>query len=87
LDALCTRITAGSYTLLHVVCHGQFTSDDGETFLYLADEAGRVDRVTASRLIERLRRLRGAHGLPRFAFLATCESAHPAAEGALGGLA
>ena len=29
----------------------------------------------------------GARGLPHFAFLATCESASPQAEGALGGLA
>jgi energy-coupling factor transporter ATP-binding protein EcfA2 len=87
LDALCTSITAGAYTLLHLVGHGRFKRSDGETFLYLADDANRVDRVAASELIERLRRLRGEHGLPRFAFLATCESADPGAEGALGGLA
>src|SRR5262249_62120080 len=46
-----------------------------------------VDAVTARRLVGRLRNLNGAHGLPHFAFLSTCESAAPEAEGTLGGLA
>ena len=38
-------------------------------------------------MIERLGNLRGARGLPQFAFLAVCESANPEAESGLGGLA
>jgi WD40 repeat protein/energy-coupling factor transporter ATP-binding protein EcfA2 len=87
LDALCERMTAEQYTLLHVVCHGQLLGGDGETVLYLAKANQQVDPVDGTRLLERLGRLRGARGLPHFAFLATCESASPEAEGALGGLA
>ena len=85
LDAVCERITAERYTLLHVVCHGQLAGD--ETVLYLAKADGQVDPVAGTRMLERLRGLRGARGLPHFAFLATCESASPKVEGALGGLA
>jgi len=94
LDALCERITAGSYTLLHLVCHGAFVTREsktsagpmGETVLYLCGATGGVAPVTASELIRRLGLLRGARGLPHLAFLSTCESAAPEAEWALGGL-
>ena len=44
---------------------------------------------SGTRLLERFTRLNPRQGFPRFAFLATCESASPTAEatGALGGLA
>jgi WD40 repeat protein len=90
LDELAKAITATHYTLLHVVCHGQYLkAGDGpaDTVLYLAAADGSVDVVTATRLIERLRNLGGARGLPHLAFLSTCESASAEAEGALGGLA
>ncbi|MGB8646669.1 MAG: CHAT domain-containing protein [Anaerolineae bacterium] len=87
LDVLCERITAERYTLLHVVCHGHWQRNDGDTILYLADAYNQVAPVTATHLIERLRRVHGARGLPHLAFLATCESASPQAEGVLGGLA
>ncbi len=85
LDALSEQITAGNYTLLHVVGHGS-VGGDGETRLYLAKEDGSVDAVTGARLLERLGRL-GA--LPRFAFLSACETASTGTEaaGGLGGLA
>ncbi len=89
LDELVTRITGGSYTLLHVVAHGWYDDSSGETALYLLDAAGQVAPVPASHLIERLEQIDGTLGLPRLTFLATCESAAPEAEraGALGGLA
>ena len=90
LDALCDRIPeAQHYTLLHVVCHGRLLQDNGkaeETVLYLSKADGAADAVTASRLIERLGKLRGGKGLPHFVFLSCCESSEPAAEGALGAL-
>src|SRR5205823_8439629 len=58
-----------------------------ETVLYLAGAHQQVEAVSATRLVERFKRVGGARGLPHFAFLATCESASPQAEGALGGLA
>jgi energy-coupling factor transporter ATP-binding protein EcfA2 len=87
LDALCERITAEHYTLLHIVCHGWHKPDDGETILYLAKADNTVDPVSGKRLLERLGRLRAARGLPHFAFLSACESAVPEASAALGGLA
>jgi hypothetical protein len=87
LDALCERLTRRSYPLLHLVCHGRYSPDLGETVLYLHNDEQQVDPVTASRLLNRLGQLGSDPGLPHFAFLATCESASPQAEGALGGLA
>jgi hypothetical protein len=87
LDALVDRLIDGRYTLLHLVCHGSFRPQTGETTLYLSTGDDQVDPVLASRLLRRLGRLRSAGSLPYFAFLATCESASPEAEGALGGLA
>ncbi len=86
LDALCQRLTAERYTLLHVVCHGAFLPGTGETVLYLSDAAGQVAHVKASDIVERLRLLGGARGLPHLTFLGSCESAAPEAEGSLGGL-
>ena len=40
LDALCERITAESFTMLHLVCHGRFEKKSGETILYF----GRKDQ-------------------------------------------
>jgi hypothetical protein len=87
LDALCERITAEAFTLLHLVCHGRFEAGERETILYLAGADGQVQPVTGKRLLERLGMLRGARGLPQFAFLSTCESAVPEAGAALAGLA
>jgi WD40 repeat protein len=87
LDELCTQLTdrTKQYTLLHFVSHGRVTKD-GETALYWSKADNTVEVVTATRLLERLKPLRGAKGLPHFTFLCTCESASPDAEGALGGL-
>src|SRR5829696_10312808 len=92
LDAIGQRITAGTYTLLHLVGHGsvaRMEADKQETTLYLAKPDGSVDPVSGTRLLERLQRLNPRQGFPRFAFLAACESASATAEaaGALGGLA
>lgn len=84
LNTLCERLTAESYPLLHIVCHGRYNPETGETALYLAGDNGLP--VTASQWIERLGRMRGARGLPHLAFLMTCESASPAAENGFGGL-
>jgi len=87
LDAVCERITAAPYTILHVVGHGAFPTDAGEPLLYLAKPDGTAAPVPAGVVIDRLGKLRGARGLPHLAFLSCCEVAAPEAEGALGGLA
>ncbi|HLO47390.1 MAG TPA: CHAT domain-containing protein, partial [Kamptonema sp.] len=75
------------YTLLHLICHGKLMAT-GETVLYWAQADNQVLPVTAEDLIGELKNI-GNHqrSLPHFAFLCTCESADPRAEGALGGLA
>jgi hypothetical protein len=83
LQNLVERLTAERYTLLHIVCHGAYNKDTGDTILYFPrDDKG--SPVTTSVLIEWLGRL---DRLPHFAFLSTCESAAPRAETGLGGLA
>jgi len=74
------------YTLLHFVCHGKLI-DNGETVLYWAQADNQVLLVTGTELLDELSNIGGRRGLPHFAFLCTCESADPRAEGALGGLA
>jgi hypothetical protein len=87
LEALCERITAGAYTILHLICHGAYDRSGEETLIFLAADNGNVDPVPATRLLQRLESLRGGKGLPQLAFLSTCHSAKPEGEGALGGLA
>lgn len=87
LDALCERLTAERYTLLHVVCHGYYDHRDGETSLFLADTNNKVNRIAATTFIRRLRTLGTTNTFPHFTFFATCESAAPEAEGAMGGIA
>ncbi|MFK0729809.1 MAG: CHAT domain-containing protein [Gloeotrichia echinulata HAB0833] len=86
LDELCKHLTDRNkqYTMLHFVSHSRVI-DGGETVLYWAKAENQVDPVTGTRLIERLRSLKGAKGLPHFTFLSTCESASPEAEAGLGG--
>ncbi|MEZ4660209.1 MAG: CHAT domain-containing protein [Caldilineaceae bacterium] len=84
LDALCDQLTQERYTLLHVVAHGMFSKRTGEVALLLANSHDQAARVTTAELIDRLRKLRGARGLPHLTFLATCDGATPEADGALG---
>ena len=83
LQNLVERLTAERYTLLHIVCHGAYKKDTGDTILYFPKE-DKGGPVTTSLLIEWLGRL---DRLPHFTFLSTCESAAPKAETGLGGLA
>ena len=82
LAQLCERLTAKRYTLLHIIAHGRYNRE-GETIVYLSNDAGEVHAVPAKELLSRLAQLAT---LPHFVFLAVCESAKPEAEAALGGL-
>jgi hypothetical protein len=84
LDELAQRLTRTTYPLLHVVCHGAFKQAAEDTVLYLSDSEQRVKPVRASELVERLRPVAR---LPYLTFLASCDSAAPAAEKGVGGLA
>ena len=75
------------YTLLHFISHGKLMAQ-GETALYWAQADNQVQPVTGEDLIGELKNIGNyQRSLPHFAFLCTCESADPRAEGALGGLA
>jgi formylglycine-generating enzyme required for sulfatase activity len=87
LDELASELTARPYTVLHVICHGQYRLGDGETFLHLCNRENAPAPVSATDFIACLRRVGGRQGLPPVIFLANCESACAQAEGALGGLA
>jgi energy-coupling factor transporter ATP-binding protein EcfA2 len=87
LDAFCDRIVAERYPLVHIVCHGTYNPRQHETSLFLSGVDGFLDRVSGSRLLERLSQLDAAAGLPHLVFLAACETASPEASEALGGLA
>ncbi|BAY91237.1 MULTISPECIES: nSTAND1 domain-containing NTPase [unclassified Tolypothrix] len=88
IDELCKHLSdrTKQYTMLHFVSHSRVIQDSGETVLYWATAENKVDPVTGTRLIERLRSLSASKGLPHFTFLSTCESASSEAEAALGGL-
>jgi WD40 repeat protein len=83
---ICKQLTAERFTLLHLVCHGMFSTRTGETAVFLRGDDGATEAVKATALLERLRELGTTHGLPHLAFLGVCESAKPEAEAALGGL-
>ncbi|MCX4241079.1 nSTAND1 domain-containing NTPase [Paraliomyxa miuraensis] len=83
---ICKRLTAERFTILHIVCHGAYSARSGETAVFLQRDDGTTGAVEATDLIERLRELGAAHGLPHLAFLGVCDSAKPEAEASLGGL-
>jgi energy-coupling factor transporter ATP-binding protein EcfA2 len=86
LAAICERVTAEPYTLMHVVSHTGRRHDDNEPFLLLATTDNQVHPVPASELVERLGVLRGARGLPHLTFLGGCETASRQAKQGLGTL-
>ena len=69
LSEIVARLREG-YDILFLVCHGAVR--DGETQLWLEDEAGATRRVPATELIDRIREL--THR-PRLVVLASCQSA------------
>jgi WD40 repeat protein len=84
LDVLCERITAETYTILHIIAHGSYIAEMKEPLLYLSNADNTTAPTNASILVNRLTKLQK---LPHLAFLCSCELAAPEAEGALGGLA
>lgn len=87
LNALAEQITDGPYTLLHIVCHGKFDPETGETVLFFAADNGQVELVAGETLLEWLSRLQGMYGPPHLIFLCACDTAAPEAEAKLGSLA
>ncbi|HLO97200.1 MAG TPA: CHAT domain-containing protein, partial [Fimbriimonas sp.] len=89
LEELSKQLTDAKkpYTLLHMVCHGSLMKDNQrDTVLFWATEDNQVKTVLGNDLVTELKNIGEHKGLPHFAFLCTCESADPRAEGALGGL-
>ncbi|MEG4871451.1 nSTAND1 domain-containing NTPase, partial [Microcoleus sp. F10-B6] len=89
LEELSKQLTDAKkpYTLLHMVCHGALMKDNQrDTVLFWATEDNQVKTVLGNDLVAELKNIGEQKGLPHLAFLCTCESADPRAEGALGGL-
>lgn len=72
LDALCAKLTATPYTILHLVCHG-VVNDQQETVLYFPKDSN-GSPVRAGELLSRLANVKH---IPHFAFICACESALP----------
>jgi hypothetical protein len=100
LSEIGKQLVSERYTLLHIVCHGIFARKairqgdgsmevvrTGETAIFLDADDGRTQPVEAGELIQQLKVLASARGLPHFAFLSVCDSAVPEAEAVIGGLA
>lgn len=77
LDALCGRLAATNYPILHLVAHGQYRPGIKQSYLYLLDAQGEVAPIPLPDLIHRLGQL---NRLPHFIFLSVCDSAQPDAE-------
>ncbi|EFO80633.1 hypothetical protein OSCT_1499 [Oscillochloris trichoides DG-6] len=74
LNTICDCLSESPCSLLHIICHGRFKKDDGESVLFLEnhDGSGQTEVVTATRFIERLSQV---VNLPYLIFLESCESA------------
>jgi len=84
LTEICKQLTADRYTVLHLVCHGDFLARTARRTSF--STTTRADEpVPATEVIKSFRPAGGRARLPHFAFLSVCDSAKPAAEGALGG--
>ena len=69
------------FDILYLVCHGAFIRD--ESWLWLEDTDGKVDRTSGTELVTRLREL---DKRPRLIVLASCQSAGASAGDALASL-
>lgn len=78
---LCQRLSTGSYTALHLVCHGAKRRNSDDTVIFLdadpslpgeVERDGRTGAVPTELLIRRLSEL--DQGIPHFAFLSVCDS-------------
>lgn len=67
---LCACLDQG-YPVIYIVCHG--TPGDDELHLWLEDDAGKIDRVPSSRLIQHIKAL--TQQKPTLLVLAACHSA------------
>lgn len=85
MDAICSALTRGHYSVLHVVAHGRHRRDGAEPVLFLSDDAGFARPISQTQLCERLRVVDVS--LPHFIFLAACESAAERSEASMGSLA
>src|SRR3990172_3963776 len=80
LTDLVARLREG-FDILYLVCHGAFIRD--ESWLWLEDTDGKVDRTSGTELVTRLRELEKR---PRLIVLASCQSAGASAGDALASL-
>ncbi|HZD11024.1 MAG TPA: CHAT domain-containing protein, partial [Candidatus Binatia bacterium] len=79
LGSLFEELRQTDYDIVYLVCHG--TMADGQSWLWLEDEQGRVARVAGDELVARMHQLRD--GRPGLIVLASCQSADSTAGEAL----
>jgi hypothetical protein len=60
------------FDILYLVCHGVFSPDDREPYLFLQDDAGQAKRVSGDDLARRISEMQQP---PRLVVLASCQSA------------
>lgn len=81
LKRVFNALREAEYDVLYLVCHGAVIKD--EPWIWLEDEDGKVDRVSGTDLVVRLKELPQR---PRLAVLASCQSAGKSAGQALSAL-
>jgi hypothetical protein len=80
LNNLSDQLRQDGHDILYLICHG--STIEGETWLWMEDETGRVARVRGADLVMRLDKLQQR---PRLVVLASCESAGNSGDDNLGG--
>ncbi|MBN2390992.1 MAG: CHAT domain-containing protein [Anaerolineae bacterium] len=68
------QLRAGNYHILHLVAHGVVNQRQGQAALYLQDDNGQTEVVTATDFAAMLERLEHDH-CPHLVFLAACQTA------------
>ncbi len=70
LNAMVSALSQKEFDILYIVAHGLFAN--GESYLWLENEQGEIDKVNCNELVMRIRELEHR---PRLAVLASCQSA------------
>jgi hypothetical protein len=80
LDNLIDQLRQNQYDIVYLLCHGSLDKE-GESWLWLEGEDGRVARASGRELVERMKKL--ADSRPNLIVLASCQSAAESAADAL----
>ncbi|MFZ1342999.1 CHAT domain-containing protein [Thiothrix eikelboomii] len=73
-EGLKQALKAKHYPILHIVAHGSYDKDKGESYLLLLDEEGQPQKLSATTFINQLKSF---IRLPNLIFLCSCNTATP----------